>query len=278
MEYITLSNNEKMPVIGYGVFQIDKEICEKCVIEALDAGYRMIDTAQCYFNEEEVGLGVEKSPVPRKEIFLATKVWFGNYGYEETRRSVLESMEKLRTDYLDLCLLHQPYADVFGSWRALEDMHQEGLIRSIGVSNFYSDRMVDLCLRAKVQPVVNQIEIHPFYQREAELAWIRKYNIAPEAWAPLAEGENNLFNNHMLAEIGEKYNKSAAQVVLRWHLQRGIIVIPKSVHRERMEENLDVFDFSLTEEEMSRIAQFDRGVTLFNNYADPAIVEWFAQV
>ena len=278
MESKTLANGIKIPVLGYGVFQIDNDSCERCIIDALDAGYRLIDTAQCYFNEEGVGLGIENSSIAREDIFLTTKVWFGNYGYERTKQSVFESMKKLRTDYLDLCLLHQPYADVFGAWKALEDLYKNGYIRSIGLSNFSPGRMIDRLLHVEKRPVVNQIEIHPFWKQEESLKWMHKYNIIPEAWAPLGEGKNNLFNNKKLIEIGEQHGKSVAQIILLWHLQRGIIVIPKTVHTDRMKENIDVFDFMLTETEMEHINNLDQGKTLFNDYSDPSVVEWFASL
>ena len=244
MDYITLNNGVKMPQLGYGVYQVSQEECERCVLDALQVGYRSIDTAQSYFNEEQVGTAIERSGVDRKEIFLTTKVWIEHYGYEEAKASVLESLRKLRTDYLDLCLLHQPFADYYGAWRALEELYEAGKIRSIGVSNFYPDRLVDLCSFARIKPMVNQVEVHPLHQQDKAKEWMEKYGVLMEAWAPFGEGRGQMFTNPVLAEIGAKYGKTVAQVILRWHLQRGVVVIPKSTHKERMQENLDVFDFT----------------------------------
>lgn len=278
MDYITLSNGVKMPQLGYGVYLVTPEECERCVLDALSVGYRSLDTAQAYNNEEQVGSAIEKSGVDRKDIFLTTKVWVSNYGYEEAKASVLKSLEKLRTDYLDLCLLHQPFSDYYGAWRALEELYDEGKIRAIGVSNFYPDRLVDLCSFASIKPMVNQVEIHPLNQRIEALGWMNKYSVAPEAWAPLGEGRDNMLQNPTLTAIGEKYGKTAAQVILRWHLQRGVIVIPKSTHIERMRENIDVFDFTLSEEDMAAIAALDKAKSSFFSHSDPATVEWFAQI
>lgn len=275
MEYVTLSNGVKMPQLGYGVYQVTREECERCVSDALGVGYRAIDTAQSYFNEEQVGAAIENSPVDRKEIFLTTKVWIEHYGYEQTRASVLESMEKLRTDYLDLCLLHQPFADYYGAWRALEELYEEGKLRAIGVSNFYPDRLVDLCCFSRIRPMVNQVEVHPLNQQTEAKKWMDKYGVQIEAWAPFGEGRGDMFQNPVLNEIGKAHGKSAAQVMLRWHLQRGVVVIPKSTHVERMRENLDVFDFALSDEEMGRIAALDTGKSAFFSHYDPAMVEWF---
>ena len=228
MEYITLRNGVKMPQLGYGVYQVTQDECERCVLDALKVGYRAIDTAQSYFNEEQVGAAIEKSGLDRKDIFLTTKVWVEHYGYEEAKKSVLESMQKLRTDYLDLCLLHQPFSDYYGAWRALEELYEAGRIRAIGVSNFYPDRLVDLCSFARIRPMVNQVETHPFNQQTEAKKWMDKYGVQIEAWAPFGEGRGDMFRNPVLCEIGAKYGKSAAQVILRWHLQRGVVVIPKS--------------------------------------------------
>ncbi len=278
MEYVTLSNGVKMPILGYGVYQVTKEECERCVLDALDAGYRAIDTAQSYFNEEEVGNAIQKSGVPREEIFLTTKVWIEHYGYEQTRASVLESLRKLKTDYLDLCLLHQPFADYYGAWRALEDLYEEGKIRAIGISNFYPDRMVDIASFARIRPMVNQVETHPLNQQKVAKEYMDKYNVQIEAWAPFGEGRGGLFNNEVLKEIGAKYGKSTAQVMLRWHIQRGVVVIPKSTHKERMVENLNVFDFTLSNEDMERIATLDTETSSFFSHYDPAMVEWFVNM
>lgn len=275
---VTLNNGVKMPLLGYGVYQVTKSECERCVSDALSVGYRLIDTAQSYFNEEEVGAAVEKSGIERSEIFLTTKVWIEHYGYDNCRSSVLESMEKLRTDYLDLCLLHQPFNDIYGAWRALEDLYFEGKIRAIGISNFTADRAVDIASFSRVVPAVDQIEIHPLNQREADREWLAKYGIQNEAWAPFGEGRGGMFDIPLLCEIGRRYGKTAAQVILRWHLKRGTVVIPKSTHIERMRENFDVFDFDLTEEEMGLISKLDKKESAFFSHTDPAMVEWFVRM
>ena len=267
-----------MPILGYGVYQVTKDECERCVLDALKAGYRSLDTAQSYFNEEEVGSAIEKSGVARKDIFLTTKVWIEHYGYENAKASVLESMRKLGTDYLDLCLLHQPFADYYGAWRALEELYEEGKIRAIGVSNFYPDRLVDLASFARIRPMVNQVETHPHNQQLAAHGIMEKYDIRHEAWAPFGEGRGGLFDDETLKAIGAKYGKSTAQVILRWHIQRGVVVIPKSTHYERMVQNLDVFDFALTDEDMNRIKALDKAQSSFFSHTDPAMVEWFAKI
>lgn len=278
MEFITLRNGVRMPILGYGVYQIPQDICERCVLDALQVGYRSLDTAQSYFNEEQVGSAIEKSGIPREEIFLTTKVWIEHYGYEQAKASVLESMEKLRTDYLDLVLLHQPFADYYGSYRALEDLYEAGKLRSIGISNFYPDRMVDIASFARIRPLVNQIEVHPLHQQAEAKQWLDKYGIQMEAWAPFGEGRGGLFTNPALTQIGAKYGKTAAQVMLRWHIQRGIAVIPKSTHIERMRENLEVFDFALTREDMAAVAALDQRQSAFFSHQDPAMVEWFVKM
>ncbi len=278
MEYVTLSNGVKMPQLGYGVYQVSKDECERCVLDALKVGYRHIDTAQSYFNEEEVGLAIEKSGIPREEIFLTTKVWIEHYGYEETKASVYESMRKLKTDYIDLVLLHQPFADVYGAWRALEDLYEEGKIRAIGISNFYPDRMIDICSFNRIRPMVNQVETHPHNQQIEAQKWMEKYGVQIEAWAPLGEGRGDLFTDPVIAEIGKKYGKTNAQIMLRWELQRGIVVIPKSVHIERMQENFDIFDFELTDEDMETMASLDRKQSSFFSHTEPFMVEWFAKM
>lgn len=278
MEYTALSNGVKMPVLGYGVYQVSPAECERCVRDALTAGYRSLDTAQSYFNEEQVGAAMANSGVPRQEIFLTTKVWVEHYGYEAARASVLESMRRLRTDYLDLVLLHQPFSDYYGAWRALEDLYQEGKLRAIGVSNFYPDRLVDLASFARIRPMVNQVEIHPYHQQTEALGWMKKYGVQPEAWAPFGEGRGGLFTDPVLTGIGKRYGKSAAQVMLRWHLQRGVVVIPKSTRIERMQENLNVFDFSLTREEMAAIGALDKKQSAFFSHQDPNMVEWFVKM
>lgn len=278
MEYMTLYNGVKMPQLGYGVYQVTKEECEQCVADALEVGYRLLDTAQAYFNEEQVGSAIAKSGIEREEIFLTTKVWLEHYGYEQAKKSVLESMEKLQTGYLDLILLHQPFSDYYGAYRALEDLYEERKVRAIGVSNFYPDRLVDIVSFAKIKPMVNQVEVHPFHQQKLAKEYMDKYQVKMEAWAPFGEGRGGLFTNPVLEEIAEKYGKTTAQVMLRWNLQRGVIVIPKSVHKERMVENFQVFDFALTQEDMEQIAALDKKESSFFSHYDPAMVEWFVQM
>ena len=278
MKYATLSNGVKMPMLGYGVYQVTKEECERCVLDALKAGYRSIDTAQSYFNEEEVGSAVGKSGIPRNQIFLTTKVWVEHYGYEECKKSVESSLKKLRTDYIDLMLLHQPFADYYGAWRALEELYEEGKLRAIGISNFYPDRMVDIASFARIRPMVNQVEVHPHNQQTGAKEWNEKYGLQLEAWAPFGEGRGGMFELPELKIIADKHNKTVAQVILRWHLQRGVVVIPKSTHIERMEENLNVFDFELSAEDMSEIAVLDKNTSSFFSHSDPNMVEWFVKM
>lgn len=267
-----------MPQVGYGVYQVSKEECERCVLDALEVGYRHIDTAQSYFNEAEVGSAIKKSDIPREDIFITTKVWIDNYGYEKCKASIYESLKKLQTDYIDLVLLHQPFSDYYGAWRALEDLYDEGKIRAIGISNFYPDRMVDIASFARIRPMVNQIETNPLNQQVEAHEWLKKYGIAHEAWAPLGEKRNGLFENKTLEKIAKAHGKSVAQVILRWELQRDIIFIPKSTHKERMIENLDIFDFSLSDKEMQEIAALDTKTSLFFSHYDPKIVEWFVSL
>ena len=278
MNYVTLENGVKMPQLGYGVYQVTKEECERCVLDALKVGYRLFDTAQSYFNEEEVGNAIVKSGVSREEIFLTSKVWIDHYGYEECRKSVLESLRKLKTDYIDLMLLHQPFSDYYGAYRALEDLYDEGKIKAIGISNFYPDRMVDLASFTRIKPMINQIEIHPYHQQVFSKEWHDKYGVQLEAWAPFVEGRKNMFELSELKEIGDKYGKTVAQVILRWHLQRGIVVIPKSTHLERMKENFNVFDFELAQEDMDVISKLDKNESSFFSHQDPSIVEWFGKL
>ncbi|MGI6030860.1 MAG: aldo/keto reductase [Eubacteriales bacterium] len=278
MEQITLYNGVKMPIVGYGVYQVSKEECERCVIDALAVGYRSIDTAQSYFNEEQVGNALVKSSIPREDVFLTTKVWVEHYGYEEAKKSVLESMRKLKTDYLDLVLLHQPFSDYYGAYRALEDLYEEGKLRAIGVSNFYPDRLVDIASFSRVKPMVNQIETHPFNQQIEAKKWMDKYGIQLEAWAPFGEGRGGLFENPVLVQIAGKYKKTTAQIILRWHIQRGVIVIPKSTHKTRMAENLNIFDFALEQADMDQICTLDKKQSAFFSHSDPAMVEWFVQM
>lgn len=278
MQYVKLNNGVEMLMLGYGVYQVTKEECERCVLDALKAGYRLIDTAQSYFNEEEVGSAIKKSSVPREEIFLTTKVWIEHYGYEEAKKSIINSMKKLQVDYIDLVLMHQPFNDYYGTWRAMEELYKEGKIKAIGISNFYPDRMVDITSFAKIKPMVNQIEIHPHYQQTEAIKWNKKYGLQVEAWAPFGEGRGGLFGNEILKNIGNKYGKTPAQVILRWHLQRGVVVIPKSTHYERMVENFNVFDFKLSEEDMNLISTLDKNKSSFFSHNDPAMVEWFVKM
>ena len=278
MDYVTLSNGVKMPQLGYGVYQVTQEECERCVLDALEVGYRHIDTAQSYFNEEQVGNAIKKSGIPREEIFLTTKVWLEHYGEEAAEASIRESLRKLQTDYIDLVLLHQPFGDAYGAWRTLEKMCEAGTIRAIGISNFYVDRMVEFCNFNRIKPMVTQMETHPLNQQAELMEWEKKYGVQPEAWAPFGEGRGGLFENPVLAEIGAAHGKTAAQVMLRWNLQRGVVVIPKSVHKERMQQNFELFDFELSAEEMARIAALDTKTSSFFSHQDPAMVEWFAQM
>lgn len=267
-----------MPILGYGVYQITRDECERCVADALSVGYRSIDTAQSYFNEEQVGRAIANSGIKREEIFLTTKVWIEHYGYEACKSSVEESMRKLGTDYLDLCLLHQPFGDVYGAYRALEELYDEGRLRAIGISNFYADRMVDIASFARIRPMVNQIELHPHHQRADDLAWHAKYGVQVEAWAPFGEGRGGMFELPELLSIGKKYGKTPAQVILQWHIRRGVVVIPKSTHIERMKENFNVFDFTLTDDDMRNISALDKKQSSFFSHTDPGMVEWFCRM
>lgn len=279
MEYVKLNNGIEMPLISFGVYQIPKEDTKRCVLDAIKSGYRGIDTAQSYFNESEVGDAIVECGVPREELFITTKVWIDHYGYEECKASVEESLRKLKTDYLDLCLLHQPFSDYYGAYRALEDLYAEGKIKAIGVSNFYPDRLTDICMfDRKVIPAVNQVEVNPFNAQWSAQENMEKHGVKMEAWAPFGEGRNNLFTNEILVSIGKKYNKSSAQVMLRWLIQRGVIVACKSTHIERMQENINVFDFELTEEDMNSIKTLDTSNSLFFSHNDPNMVEWFNKI
>ena len=279
MEYVKLNNGVKMPILGFGVYQIPQSETKQAVLDAIKTGYRLIDTAQSYFNEKEVGDAIKECGVKREELFITSKVWIDNYGYENCRKSVEESLKKLQTNYIDLMLLHQPFADYYGAYRALEDLYHEGKIRAIGVSNFYPDRLADICLFGrKVIPAVNQIETNPINQRTYDQEIMEKYGVKQEAWAPFGEGRNNMFTNPTLVEIGKKYNKSAAQVILRWLIQRGVIVVCKSTHLERIQENFNVFDFKLSKDDMDKIKALDTGDSLFFNHQDPKMVEWFDQI
>lgn len=279
MESVILNNGVKMPILGFGVFQMnDADECERAVYDALLAGYRLIDTAAAYQNEEAVGRAIKKSGVPREELFITTKLWVQDAGYERTIKAFTKSLERLNLDYLDLYLIHQPFGDVYGSWRAMEELYQLGKIKSIGVSNFGMDRLVDLMLHNKITPVVNQIETHPFFQQIESAKYMKEHNIQIEAWGPLAEGKNNIFQNEVLVSIAEKYNKSVAQVILRWLTQRKIVVIPKSVRKERIIENFNIFDFELNQEDMNNIATLDTNKTLFVSKLDPEQVKRYANI
>ncbi|WP_433946549.1 aldo/keto reductase [Paenibacillus sp. SN-8-1] len=277
MQKVLLNNGIEMPIIGFGVYQIPaaKE-CEQAVSDAISAGYRLIDTAASYQNEEAVGRAISRSGVPREELFITTKLWVQDTGYENTKKAFEKSLHRLQLDYLDLYLIHQPFGDVFGSWRAMEELYREGKVRAIGVSNFRDDRLLDLTLRNEVIPAVNQVETHPFYQQIESAKLMKEYNIQIESWAPFAEGKNDLFHNEVLLSIAEKYKKSVAQVVLRWLTQRDVVVIPKSVRKERIIENFNIFNFELSQEDMDRIANLDTGNSLFFSHNDPEIVKWMA--
>lgn len=279
MDYVKLNNGVEMPILGFGVYQIPKEETKEAVLNAIKIGYRSIDTAQSYFNEKEVGDAIVECGVPREELFITTKIWIDNYGYEKCKKSVEESLEKLQTDYIDLVLLHQPFADYYGAYRALEELNEEGKIRAIGISNFYPDRVVDISLFGrKIVPAVNQIEVNPFNQRDLDKEVMDKLGVQIEAWAPFGEGRSGMFTNETLVKIGKKYGKTAAQVILRWLIQRGVVVVCKSTHIERMGENFDVFDFELSGEDMEEISSLETKTSLFFDHQDPAMVEWFDQM
>ena len=278
MEKIVLNNGVAMPILGFGVFQIDDLAeCERSVHDALDVGYRLIDTAASYGNEAAVGSAIKRSGVPRNELFVTTKLWIADTGYEKTKRAFDRSMERLQLDYLDLYLIHQPYGDVFGSWRAMEELYREGVIKAIGVSNFHPDRVMDFIVHNEVLPAVDQIETHPFHQQATTQKFLTENNIQIESWGPFAEGKNNIFGNEVLVSIAEKQAKTVAQVILRWLTQRDIIVIPKSVRKDRMVENFDIFNFALTQEDMDAIRQLDTGTSLFFDHRDPAMVKLLGQ-
>ncbi len=273
MEYTTLNNGVKMPRLGYGVYQVTSEECERCVLDAISVGYRAIDTAQSYGNEDAVGSAVQKSGVPRDELFLTTKIWISNAGYEKAKESINSSLQRLKTDYIDLLLIHQPFGDYYGAYRAMEEAYKAGKLRAIGVSNFYPDRLIDLCQFARVTPAVNQVETHVFHQQKTAHEYMKKYGVQHESWGPFAEGRKDFFSNPVLTEIGAKYGKTSAQTALRFLLQSDVVVIPKSTHKERMAQNIDVFDFTLSDEDMQSIAALDEGESLFFSHYDPATVE-----
>ena len=270
---VTLNNGVRMPMLGYGVYQVSNAECERCVLDAISVGYRAIDTAQSYGNEEAVGSAVQKCGVPRDELFLTTKVWISNAGYEAAKDSIDRSLQKLRTDYIDLLLIHQPFGDYYGTYRAMEEAYKAGKLRAIGVSNFYPDRLIDLCQFVEVTPAVNQVETHVFQQQKTAHEYMEKYGVQHESWGPFAEGRKDFFSNPVLTEIGRKYGKSSAQTALRFLLQSNVVVIPKSTHKERMAQNIDVFDFTLSEADMEAIRRLDEGESLFFSHYDPATVE-----
>ncbi|MBO7561293.1 MAG: aldo/keto reductase [Bacteroidales bacterium] len=275
MEYIKLSNGVKMPQIGYGVYQVTPGECERCVSDALSVGYRMVDTAQAYANEEGVGNAWKKSGIRREDLFLVSKIWISNYGYERAKASIDESLRKLQTDYIDLMLLHQPFCDRYGAYRALIDAYREGKLRAIGVSNFYPDHLIDLASNVEIKPMVNQVETHVFNQQIEAKKYMDELDCRIMSWGPLAEGRNNFFKNETLAEIGRKYGKTVPQVALRWLLQRGVIIIPKSSHKERMAQNIDIFDFELSSDDMSLIKTLDTGKSLFFDHHDGEVTKMF---
>ena len=274
MQTVRLSNGVEMPILGYGVYQVTPEECERCVSDALSMGYRMVDTAQAYANEEGVGNAVKKSGIPREELFLVTKVWISNAGYEKAKASIDESLRKLQTDYIDLLLIHQPFNDYYGTYRAMEEAYKAGKLRAIGVSNFYPDRFIDLAEFCDIKPMVNQVETHVFNQQRRPQEIMKEYGTQIMSWGPFAEGRNDFFTNPVLKAIGEKYGKSVAQTALRFLIQRDVVVIPKSTHKERMEQNLDVFDFSLSAEDMETIGKLDKGESLFFSHYAPETVKW----
>lgn len=274
MEYVTLNNGVKMPVLGYGVYQVDPAECERCVLDAISVGYRSIDTAQAYYNEEGVGNAIVKCGVSREELFITTKVWISNAGYEKAKASIEESLKKLQTDYIDLLLIHQPFNDYYGTYRAMTEAYKEGEIRAIGVSNFYPDRLIDMCQFNEVVPAVNQVETHPFNQQTKAKEIMKKYGVQIESWGPFAEGRKDMFNNAILKSIGAKYQKSVAQVILRFFIQNGVVVIPKSTHKERMIENFNVFDFTLNDGDIKQIAELDNAESAFFSHYDPDTVEF----
>ena len=278
MTYVTLNNGVKMPQVGYGVYQVEPTEAERCVLDAISVGYRMIDTAQIYHNEEGVGNAIVKCGVPREELFIVTKVWISNAGEEKAYASILESLKKLQTDYIDLLLIHQPFGDYYGTYRAMERAYHEGKVRAIGVSNFYPDRFIDIQAHVEVKPAVNQMETHVFNQQITAQEYMEKYGCQIMSWGPFAEGKNDFFNNETLAEIGRKYGKSVAQVALRYLLQRSVVLIPKSAHKERMEQNMDIFNFSLTEEDMAIIRKLDTKQSLFFSHYDPQTVEFITSL
>lgn len=277
MNYVTLNNGVKMPQMGYGVYQVNPKECERCVLDAISVGYRLIDTAQAYHNEEGVGNAIKKCGVPREELFIVTKIWISNAGEEKAYASILESLKKLDTSYIDLILIHQPFGDYYGSYRAMERAYKEGKVRAIGVSNFYPDRFIDLQAHVEIKPAINQVETHVFNQQQEAQKYMQKYGCQIMSWGPFAEGLNDFFHNPVLTEIGRAHGKTLAQTALRYLIQRGVVIIPKSTHKERMQENLDIFDFELSDDEMQQIAALDLGHSLFFSHYEPKMVEQFMQ-
>ena len=278
MKKVKLNNGVEMPILGFGVFQVkDLEECERSVVDAINTGYRLIDTAQSYGNEEAVGKAIKRSSVSREDLFITTKLWIQSNGYEGTKKAFEGSLKKLQLDYLDLYLIHQPFGDVYGEWRAMQDLYKEGRIKAIGVSNFHPDRLIDLIIHNEIVPAVNQIETHPFHQQIETQKFLQENNVQIESWGPFAEGKNNIFQNELLLSIGKKYSKNIAQVVLRWLTQRDIVVIPKSVHKERMEENFNSLDFELSDEDMEAIKTLDTNESLFFDHRDPKMVKWLGE-
>lgn len=274
MEFVTLNNGVKMPLEGFGVFQVpDAAVCEQAVLDAISSGYRLIDTAAAYMNEEAVGAAIAKSGVKREKLFITTKLWVQDAGYEEAKAALQTSLNKLGLDYLDLYLIHQPMGDYYGAYRAMEELYKEGKIRAIGVCNFYPERLTDLCLHCEVIPAVNQVELHPFFQQAEAIKNMQEFGVQPQAWGPFAEGQFGIFTHPVLSKIGAKYGKTAAQVALRWNVQRGVVVIPKSTHKERMEQNFAIWDFALTEAEMAEIAKLDIGHSEIIDHSKPATVK-----
>jgi len=278
MKSVKLNNGVDMPILGFGVFQVkDLAECERSVADAIDVGYRLIDTAQSYGNEEAVGKAIKKSPVAREDLFITTKLWVQSNGYEGAKKSFEKSLKKLQLDYLDLYLIHQPFGDVYGEWREMQDLYKEGKVRAIGVSNFQSDRLIDLIIHNEIAPAVNQIETHPFHQQIEAQKFLQENSVQMESWGPFAEGKNNLFHNELLAGIGKKYSKTIAQVVIRWLTQRGVVAIPKSVRKERMEENFNSLDFQLSSDDMEAIKTLDTNASLFFDHRDPTMVKWLGE-
>lgn len=278
MQKVKLNNGVEMPILGFGVFQVkDLDECERSVIDAIQTGYRLIDTAASYLNEEAVGKAIKNSGIAREDLFITTKLWIQSDGYEATKKAFDDSMRKLQLDYLDLYLIHQPFGDVYGEWRAMQELYNEGRIRAIGVSNFHPDRLIDLIVHNEIVPAVNQIEIHPFHQQHEAQQFLQENKVQTESWGPFAEGKNNIFQNEILTGIGNKYNKTVAQVILRWFTQRNIVVIPKSVHKERIAENFNIFDFELSQDDMEMIKTLDKRVSAFFDHRDPVMVKWLGE-